>query len=671
MDTFVQRVLPSWIGDPRRRRKTLALGSGFLIVLALLADYGAGWTALRYGLMIGAAGVAGTDIVWRAVRDLRAKRISIELLVTLAAIGAILIGEYWEAAAVTFLFLLGGYLEARAMRRTRGALQDLLERAPSTALVVRDGQEREIPAREVEPEETVIVKPGANLPVDGTVIDGQSAVDESPITGESMPAEKRVGDEVYAGSVNRASLLKVRATGVGTDTTLARIIRRVEEAQEAKAPTQRLIDRFAQWYTPGIIGLSGTVGLVTGDVQVALTLLVIGCPGALVIATPVSVVAGIGRAARDGILIKGGAYLEQAGKITALALDKTGTLTEGAPRVTDVVSLRPAPVAAGSGKSAEENHGEWSAAQRSVLRWAARAEAGSEHPLAEAILEALPEGSRPNVPDRFQSETGQGIRADVDGQRVTVGRAAWIEDLGLSPDAQALHHLHSLQEAGKTAVVVALDREVLGLIGIADTLRETTAEAVRRLKSSGIDRIVMLTGDNAHTARVLADRAGIEEVKAELLPEDKLEAVEQLQVDGHVVAMVGDGINDAPALATADIGIAMGAAGTDIAIETADIALMADNLLKIPEAISLSRRTLWNINQNVVVALGTVAALLGGVLFGAVGMAGGMLVHEASVLIVTLNGMRLLRSQDDWPNILGGRTAPDGPASRSRSSATT
>jgi Cd2+/Zn2+-exporting ATPase len=647
---FGQVLSTDWLSNLRRRQAGITASSGLLIGLALLADYGASLMALRSVLMVGAAAIAGADITWRAGRSLRSGDVSIELLVTVAAIGAVLIGEYWEAAAVTFLFTLGAYLEARTMRRTRSALGNLIDQAPSTAIVVREGEQQEVPARAVDSGETVVVKPGANVPVDGTVIQGASAVDESAITGESMPAEKKEGDEVYAGTVNRGNLLKVRATSTGRDTTLAGIIGRVEEAQEAQAPTQRVIDRFAKWYTPAIIAVSGGVGLLTGNVHLALTLLVVGCPGALVIATPVSVVAGIGRAARDGILIKGGTHLEQAGTISALALDKTGTLTEGRPRVTDVVAFRPEPVTAaaiedGISERREKASSEWSEAQAEVLHWAARAEAGSEHPLAQAIQEDVPGASTWEAPEHFSNETGRGVRAVVDGKEVTVGRAAWLEELGIELNPAAREQLRSMQEEGKTAVVVAIEGTAQGIVSIADTLRETALTALKRLSETDLTRIVMLTGDNNRTATALASRVGIEDVQAELMPDEKLAAVKQLKEEGEVVAMVGDGINDAPALATADVGIAMGAAGTDVALETADIALMADDLLKIPDAIDLSRRTLLNIRQNVVIALLTVAGLLGGVFYGAVGMAGGMLIHEASVLVVTLNGMRLMRKR--------------------------
>jgi Cd2+/Zn2+-exporting ATPase len=465
-------------------------------------------------------------------------------------------------------------------------------------------------------------------------------VDESAITGEPIPEEKVPGTTVFAGTVNQAGLLKVEATGIGADTTLARIIRRVEEAQEEKAPTQRFIERFARWYTPSIIGLSGVAYLVTRDLELALTLLVIGCPGALVISTPVSVVAGIGRAAKRGILIKGGEYLENAGKITALALDKTGTLTEGRPAVTDVIALQPEAVYAGvTGLAPTAAY----TGQADVLRWAAIAEAGSEHPLARAIMTAAGTGDFIPEADQFETFTGWGVRAIHEGHEIGVGTNELMVDMDVEVPDAAQSHLNTLRADGKTAVLVAVDGLVIGVLGIADRLRPDAAEMLRQLREAGLREVVMLTGDDARTAQAIAAETGLTRVHADLLPEDKLSIIRQLQKDGHVVAMVGDGINDAPALAAADIGMAMGAAGTDVAIETADIALMTDTLLKIPEAIRLSKATLRNIRQNVVIALLTVTLLLAGVLLGEVHMAGGMLVHEASVMIVILNGMRLLR----------------------------
>ncbi|HAF48635.1 MAG TPA: heavy metal translocating P-type ATPase [Anaerolineaceae bacterium] len=609
--------------NPKIRRQFLLITSGVLILLALGIGKFYAAQNLRDVLMILAALIAGWDIGLRAFTSLRNKHISIELLVTIAAVGALIIGEYWEAAAVTFLFILGAYLEARTLSQTRKVLEDLLDLTLAMAVVIRDGCEEEVTPQEVLVNETALIKPGGKVPVDGEVIDGHSTVDESAITGEPMPEGKAAGSEVYAGTINQAGLLKVRATGVGADTTLARIIRRVEEAQEEKAPTQRFIERFSKWYTPFIISLSGVAYLITRDVDLALTLLVIGCPGALVISTPVSVVAGIGSAAKKGILIKGGEYLENAGKISALALDKTGTLTQGKPVVTDIISL--------NGYNEEQ-----------ILTLAAVAEAGSEHPLARAVMNAAENFERLPTADTFDTCTGRGVRATYDGNEVGVGSKVLMSELGVKITSEVDVILTRLKSDGKTAVLVSHNDAAAGVVGVADKLREDAPKMVRSLKKAGMGKVVMLTGDDQRTASAIAKEAGIDEVYAELLPEDKLMAIRELQSEGHVVAMVGDGINDAPALAAADIGIAMGAAGTDIAIETADIALMADDLMKLPEAIKLSKATLSNIRQNVILALATVTGLLLGVIFGAVHMSGGMLIHEISVLLVILNGMRLL-----------------------------
>lgn len=622
----------------QQRRKVLTIISGGLILLALGADYFFGWQSLYNIAMIAAAVIAGWDIAVRALISLRNKHVSIELLVTIATLGALVIGEYWEAAAVTFLFIFGAYLEARTLSQTRQVLKGLLDLAPTTAIVVRDGRQLEILPHEVAQGEIVLIKPGAKIAVDGAVIEGYSAVDESAITGEPMPEVKSPASLVFAGSVNQNGLLKVRATGVGADTTLARIIRRVEEAQEEKAPTQRFIERFARWYTPFIIGLSLAAYMVTRDIELALTLLVIGCPGALVISTPVSVVAGIGRAAKSGILIKGGEYLENAGKISALALDKTGTLTQGKPRVTDVI-----PFASIQAPGPLSVNGKWDATQSNLLYWAGIVEAGSEHPLARSILaEAEQMGNIPAAKG-FETYTGRGVKAIYQGKTIGIGSLELMEALNVSVNGKTGEMLAGLKSEGKTAVLVSMDDQAIGAIGISDPIRETSRSMVQRLEETGVKRILMLTGDDELTAKSIARQAGIEEVHAGLLPEDKLTVIHELQEQGHVVAMIGDGINDAPALAAADIGIAMGAAGTDVAIETADIALMADELMKVPEAIRLSKTTLRNIRQNVFIALATVTVLLLGVLFGKVHMAGGMLIHEASVLIVILNGMRLLR----------------------------
>lgn len=636
--------LKTRLQDIKQRRELLLITSGSLIIAALAATHLFSFAAAGRWLYAAAAIAAGWDIALRAWNSLRNRHVSIELLVTIAASGALLIGEVWEAAAVTFLFILGAYLEARTLTRTRKVLEELLDLAPMQAVVIRDGRELEVAPYEVAVGETVLVRPGGRIPVDGEVIDGRSVVDESAITGEPMPEVKTAGATVFAGTINQEGLLWVRATGVGADTTLARIIRRVEEAQEEKAPTQRFIERFARWYTPFIIALSAVAFLITRNVELALTLLVIGCPGALVISTPVSVVAGIGRAAQRGILIKGGEYLENSGKISIVALDKTGTITRGRPQVTEIIALQNVPQLASAVVPAGETAASLPDQAAGVLYWAAIAEGGSEHPLARAVRLAAEEQFGPLPPaDEFETFTGKGVRAVYGNVEILVGNQEFLQEMEVTITSELQEHLRELRSRGHTAVAVALNGQPGGVLGISDPLRESSPSMIRKLREAGVRRIVMLTGDDELTARAIAAEAGIEEVRASLLPEEKLDAIRELQRSGQVVAMVGDGINDAPALAAADIGIAMGAGGTDVAIETADIALIADDLHKIPEAIRISRATMRNIRQNVVVALATVTLLLAGVLLGEVHMAGGMLVHEASVLLVILNGMRLLR----------------------------
>ena len=617
--------------------------SGALILASFVASGAAGSQRWADALMLAAAVVAGYGIVVKAVRALMVRSIGIDLLVSVAAIGAIIIGNYWEAAAVTFLFAVGHALEAATLNKTRSALAELVAVAPDTAVVLRDGEQTEAPAAEVAVGEIVLVKNGAKVPVDGQVVAGTGAVDEASITGESIPVEKAEGDQVFAGTVSRGGFLQVLATGIGADTTLARIIHRVEEAQDAKARTQAFIDRFSTWYTPAIMVLALMAGLITGDVVLALTLLVIGCPGALVISIPVAIVAGIGRAARNGILIKGGEFLETAAKITAVAVDKTGTLTEGRPQLTDVVVLDPAMDRA------------------DVLRWAARAEAGSEHPLARPILDAAAaEGVGASVvPEAVDPVPGKGIVSTTDGVRVLIGNAALLEQYGIT-DPKAAAAAQKLAAAGRTPMIVAVDNAVIGVIAVADQVRADAAEMVSRLHEAGVEKVVMLTGDAPLVAQAIGKVTGVDEIRAGLLPEDKLEAVAALQREGHLVVMVGDGVNDAPALATADIGAAMGAAGSAVAVETADIALMGDNLLKLPEAIGLAKRTVAVMHQNITVALITVVLLLAGVFAGGVTMSIGMLVHEASVLVVIANAMRLLRRAQDTTPATG--TTPAAPA---------
>ncbi|MHB9287068.1 heavy metal translocating P-type ATPase [Halobacteriales archaeon Cl-PHB] len=638
----------------RKYRKAIVTAtSGLLYVGGWSLGYLTGLDAVSAGILILAAVVGGYDIAKTASHELRNRTLGIKTLVTLAALGAIAIGEYWEAAAVVFLFSLGSYLEGRTMRKTRNALQELLEMTPDTALVRRDGEEVEVPAREVEEGETVIVKPGAKLPVDGEVSDGESSegsetprangepvssVNQAPVTGESAPVHKAPGDEVFAGTINQAGALEVTATGTGSDTTLQRIIRRVEEAQEAKAPTQRFIDRFATYYTPAIVLLAIGAYAVTTDAMLALTLLVIGCPGALVIGPPVSVVSAIGNAARNGVLLKGGEHLERAGQIDLVAFDKTGTLTKGETTVAGVE---------GFGVADDE-----------VLRLAATAEKKSEHHLADAILAAARDDGddgavtaadggqvldqRVPDPDDFAVVAGKGVVAHHGGREILVGNEALLAEWSVAIPDEVTEAVREREEAGETAIHVVRDGTVVGVVGLRDELREAAPGVVAQLQDAGV-RTVMLTGDNERTAKAVAEQVGIDDYRAELLPEDKQAAITNFREAGYVVAMVGDGINDAPSLATADVGIAMGAAGTDTAIETADVALMADDLDRIPYAVGLSKATRRNVRENVGIAVLTVGLLLAGVLTSYVHLAAGMLVHEGSVLVVILNGMRLLR----------------------------
>ncbi|MGO4956175.1 heavy metal translocating P-type ATPase [Luteococcus sp. Sow4_B9] len=602
-----------------------------LAAALVIASWAAGWAGrdgIADALMLTAAVVAGHRIALNAVRALTNRVIGIDLLVTIAAVGAILVRNFWEAAAVTTLFAIGGALEAMTLNRTRSALSDLVESAPDMALVVRDGVEVEVPAHHVRDGETVIVKSGGIIPVDGRVTSGSAAVNEASITGESIPVEKSADGEVYAGTVLTGGHLRVTATSIGAETTLARIIRRVEDAQDAKARTQTFMERFSRWYTPGIVLMALVTGLVTRNVELALTLLVIGCPGALVISIPVAIVAGVGRGARDGILIKGGEHLERAATVDVVALDKTGTLTRGLPELTDVIPLA-------DGMTRPE-----------VLRLAAMAESGSEHPLARPIVEAArDEGLLPASPNGdFRPVVGHGIVATIDGSTIAVGKPELVEQAFPGRDGSGAQRvIDDLGAQGRTAMAVARDGELIGVVAVADTLRPEAAQVVEDLHRIGVERVLMLTGDRQSVAAAVAHQAGIDEVHAGLLPEQKLEIITGLQRDGHRVAMVGDGVNDAPALASADTGIAMGAAGSGLAVETADIALMADRIDRVADALGLARSTLRVMRQNIVIALVTVAALLAGVFAGGVTMSLGMLVHEASVLVVIFNAMRLLR----------------------------
>ncbi len=615
----LERLRELWVAYDKLM---ITLGSGLLILLGYLAGR-LGWPAAANGLMVLATLLAGYRVAASAWQALRFRVVGINALVTLAALGATIIGEYWEAAVVTFLFSLGNYLEARTMDKTRAALRKLMELAPRVARVRREGTEVEVPAEEVETGELVLIRAGDKIPVDGRVVRGRAAVNQAAITGESLPVQKEPGDYVFSGTMNESGYLEVEAERTGEETTFARIMQLVEEAQEEKARIQRWLENFARYYTPGIMAVSVLTYLVTRDALLALTLLVIACPGALVIATPVSIVAATGNAARHGVLIKGGEHLEKAGRIRAVVLDKTGTLTRGRPLVKKVRV--------------------WRGSEKEMLLKAAAVEKLSGHPLAKPLVERAESLGEIPPAENFQVHPGCGVTGTVDGEIIRVGNRRLMQEASIPVPVDVENYLAGEESAGRTAVLVAIGEEIWGAVSIADEIRDEAKDLVARLKAAGVRRVVMLTGDNRRVARAVARELGMDEYQAEVLPEGKVEAIRRLKQEGLVVAMVGDGINDAPALAAADVGIAMGAAGTDVAMETADIVLMSDRLDKLPYAIGLSRQTLKNIQQNVTFAILVVAVLLLGVMGQKVVLASGMLIHEASVLLVILNAMRLMR----------------------------
>lgn len=597
--------------------------SGLLIATSFVLRRTVGEQLITSIMMITAAIVAGTPIFQNAISALRYRVLGIDALVSIAVIGAMFIGEYWEAAAVTFLFIFGEYLESKTIEKTRSSIKSLLNLAPDVTRVVRDGVEMTISPKEVVTGDVVVIRPGEKISVDGTVLEGNAYVNQAAITGESIPVAKSADDEVFSGTVIETGYLIARANKVGEDTTFARILHLVEEAQDKKAKTQKFLEEFSKYYTPSIIILSVLLFLFTKDLVLSLTLLVIACPGALVISTPVSIVAGIGNGAKHGVLVKGGEIMESLGKIRVLAFDKTGTLTVGKPMVNHIKAY-----------GIEEDE---------LLRIAAVGEAYSEHPLAKAIVGKADEQLGPisQIPEESKIIPGQGLKVVIDGRTILVGnRKLLLENNVDITDKQ--EYIESEEEKGQTVVIVGDHEEVLGIISIADTVREDAKGLITTLRKQGLERIVMLTGDNKRAARTIAEQLGIDEYYAELLPEEKVRILKELQSKYGLAAMVGDGVNDAPALASADLGIAIGGAGTDVAMETADVVLMSDEIKKLSHAIGLSRATVRNMKQNIYFALLVAGALLAGVLIKTVNLSFGMLIHELSVLIVVINAVRLL-----------------------------
>ena len=564
----------------------------------------------------------------------RTGALDINVLMIVAGGGAALIGQWSEAATVVFLFSLAQALEARTLDRARNAIRALIDLTPADALVRDAAGERRIPVDAVAIGSVMVIRPGEKIPLDGEVVAGQSAVNQAPVTGESLPAEKAPGDGVFAGTINGRGVLDVRVTRLRRDTTLARIIHLVERAQAQRAPAQTLVERFARVYTPAVVVLAVAVAtlpplLLQADWHAwlyrALVLLVVACPCALVISTPVSIVAALAGAARKGVLIKGGRHLENTSRVRCVAFDKTGTLTRGTPEVVDLVAL--------NGATAE-----------TILALAAAVEQRSTHPIAQAILDYAKAGGITAAPaDDVSALPGKGAEGRVAGARVLLGNHRLFEEQGLC--SPAFHdRLADMEARGRTAVLVARDGRTIGIIAVADRPRDHAKDAVDLLRAQGIPHIVMLTGDSRGTAQAIAAEIGVDEFRAELLPEDKVAAVEELRRAYGAVAMVGDGVNDAPALASADVGIAMGVAGSDAALETADVALMADQLLRIPYALRLSRATVRNIKMNLAIAVVLKAAFVVAAVGGVATLWMAVLADTGASIIVIANALRLLRA---------------------------
>ncbi len=629
--------IPFW----RRERRVLTTAAGAVFALAafVLSFIGLpAWVSnTLFGIAIVVAGFGFARAGLLAVRSLRA---DMNLLMTIAVMGAAAIGDWGEAATVVLLFAFGGTLQSYTLERTRSSIRGLMDLSPPTALVRRPDKsgglpilrEMRLPVEDVAVGEIVVVGPGERLPLDGVVTGGTSSIDQSPITGESVPVDVTQGAEVFAGTINGSGVLDVRVTRPSGDTALARIIGLVEEAQANRAPSQQLVDRFSAIYTPVVIIGAFLIAIVPPLLFAqpfaewfyrALVLLVVACPCALVISTPVSIVSAIGAATRRGVLIKGGAALEALGKTGIVAFDKTGTLTWGRPHVVGVYSL-----------DGDPDH---------LLALAATVEARSEHPLARAILHAARDLKSNNhlKAEDFASLPGLGARARVDGQEVYVGNTRLFRERNI-PLHGVTSTLDKLESEGKTAVLAGTPTSMLGVIALADTPRPEAAPAIRQLREAGVRHVAMLTGDNASTAQSISKSVGLDTFRAELLPAEKVDAVRDLRREYGPIAMLGDGVNDAPALAVADVGIAMGMAGTDAALEVADVALMSDNLSQLDYAILLSRKAVSVIRQNITISLGIKLLALLLAIIGTLPLWAAILADMGVSLLVTLNGMTLL-----------------------------
>lgn len=607
-------------------KNPITLISAILIALGFFSRFALENIAIFNWSLIIAAFLGVAPIAIQAYQALKIKVVSIDVLVTIAVIGALLIQNYEEAAIVTFLFSIGSYLEQRTLNKTRSAIKALTDLRPESALKkMEDGVFREVEIYEVEIGDILLVKTGSKIPVDGTILTGESYINEASITGESIPVNKKGNSEVFAGTILENGTIQIRADRVGEDTTFGKIVELVEEAQDSKSEAERFIDRFSKYYTPAVLLLAFIIWLFSKDSELAITILVLGCPGALVIGVPVSNVAGIGNGARNGVLLKGSEIINSFSKVDTIAFDKTGTLTIGNPRVVN-----------------KELYGD---NIQEALGYLASVEYESNHPLAKAILQDIGETTLSTV-EETEVIKGAGIIAKADGHRIAVGNIALMEKEKVIFNEKIKNDIQRFEQNENSLVLTSVDGVLKVLIGIRDKIRPGVKKDLQHLKNQGVKNLVVLSGDNQRTVDLVANELGLTEAHGHMLPEDKAAYIKTLHQQKQIVAFVGDGVNDSPSLALADIGIAMGS-GTDVAIETSDIVLMNADFHRLPHALGIAKLTARNMKQNIFIAVGVVLLLFYSLLFNQwMNMSIGMLVHEASILVVILNGMRLLRYHD-------------------------
>ncbi|NLZ82756.1 MAG: heavy metal translocating P-type ATPase [Clostridiales bacterium] len=605
------------------KKNHITVIGGILIAIAFISEFVFKNEDIFVWALVIASILGIMPIAIQAYQALKVKVVSIDVLVTVAVLGALLIRNFEESAIVTFLFLFGAYLELRTLNKTRSAIKELTEMAPESALrQMENGEFEEIEVDEVDVGDILLVKTGAKVPVDGRVLSGEGHINEASITGEAVPVTKKKDSGVYAGTILENGTIQIVADRVGEDTTFGKIIELVEEAQDSKSEAERFIDKFSKYYTPAVLILSIIVFIISRDIELAITILVLGCPGALVIGVPVSNVAGIGNGARHGVLLKGSEVIHDFSKVDTIVFDKTGTLTIGNPKVAD-----------------KEIYGD---NIDTVLAYLASVENESDHPLAKAVVEYIGDTKSYTV-DKTDVVKGGGIVAQVDGHRVAVGNVALMEQENIQLDEKAREAIAKFEKSGNSLVLTSVDGELKVLMGIRDQVRPGVKDDLQMLKRLGVKNLVVLSGDNQGTVDLVAQELGLTEAHGHMLPEDKSAYIKELQAKGKIVAFVGDGVNDSPSLALAQIGIAMGS-GTDVAIETSDLVLMNSDFSRLPHALGLTKATANNMRQNMIIAIGVVLILLASVFFSDwMNMSIGMLVHEASILIVILNGMRLLR----------------------------